>query len=453
VIETFLSLCLSLQPASAGIGTAPEVMHLARDNARERVIEILRSLRDPEHAAPADLALLLLPYANEQLPLLAKILKSRKVPGGAGEAQSLSEVQRDVLLMTIGMLEPARAREFFLERSGAGLAEGQMLTRVELLGALGDRAQLEEVFEIANQTWLGHPGEGSSEETLKREERAVLGRALHSILARDEGSFNHIKQRWSLLHPELKTEILLAAGSSAHADAGGVLALVLKVDDPLAGLAIGQVKKLGGFIPLQFRSELRGFIRPFLSGDSKWVSEACQTLGTLGDTDSIGQLVELLEHEQPKVRDAAHWGLGQITGLSFAKDGSRWRFWHAREKQWTLANLDKTLQELRSGKPERAAHALATLVQHPLAHDALDRSVIDLIRGRNPQLKLLGIRMASERRLPEELPHLIELFDDSDQSVREAAWAAACTLSGLDAVPGSKLWREFLGLHSYLVRG
>ena len=416
------------------------------------IVQTLRELRDPQHAPLEELALRLRPHAGDQLELLVGILASRQVPALDQEVQILSEVQRSLILMTLEQMDAGKAALYLRKLPAKVSGPAEASARVELMGSIGSREDLDAIFLLMQETWLPKPAEEAPAPSLGRAERETLRRAVSSIAQRDSGTFDHLKHRWPGLHPEIQTELVLSMGSLRNPLGFGVLEAALKEQGPLSISALAQLPKLGRHPFLNRNEDMRQAVRPYLSDSTAHISAACQALGVLGDMDSISMLIEHLGHAEEQVSQAAYWALGQLSGQSFPRDAQRWRFWHDSELIWMRTQKEATLQKLHSPDAQVAARAAQLCNQHPLVYDELEASVERLLRSRNQDSQGTGMRLAQRHGMRWALPAVIEELEHPDPALAALALEAAQALSGTDLGSDPKPWSHYLLEHAFLFR-
>lgn len=415
------------------------------------IVQSLRGLRDPGHAPLDELAHRLRPHAGDQLELLVKILATRQVPGLGEEAQTLSEVQRSLILMLLEGIDAAKTSQFLRKLPTKIKGRAEASARIELLGSIGSREDLDMVFALAQESWLSKQGQVAAPVSLRHSERATLRRAVSSIVQRDSGSFDHLKHRWPSLHQQIQTELVLCVGNLHNPLGFDVLEVALLEDGPLASSALAQLPKLGKHPSLRRNEDLRRAVRPYLSGSDSHARAACQALGVLGDMESIAKLIELLDHQAQQVAQAAYWALGQLSAQDFPMDAQRWQFWHNAELLWVRSEKEAALRELHSADPLVAARAAELLNQHPLVFDDLEDSVERLLRSASHASQAIGMRLAQRRGMLWALPALIEELDHPDPQLAATALKAAQALSGSSLDAEEKLWSHYLQEHAYLL--
>jgi HEAT repeat protein len=102
---------------------------------------------------------------------------------------------------------------------------------------------------------------------------------------------------------------------------------------------------LRSFPPSAALQALRSRLRDALgSGDAKKVQQAADALGELRDVHAVESLIELLDHGDSEVVDAAGRALLGITLQDFGRSRFRWGGWWRRHQseprlQWLLAGL------------------------------------------------------------------------------------------------------------------
>jgi HEAT repeat protein len=94
------------------------------------------------------------------------------------------------------------------------------------------------------------------------------------------------------------------------------------------------------------------------------------------------------------------------------------------------AGREEAQQAFGEGSPARIAAALGAYGERRLFRDQLAADLLPLLEHENPALRIMACdtlaRMGSKR----PLDALIALIADEDQQVADAAWRAACALTG-----------------------
>ena len=80
----------------------------------------------------------------------------------------------------------------------------------------------------------------------------------------------------------------------------------------------------------------------------------------------------------------------------------------------------------------------------------LEAAVSDLLSSSDSRIRVIGFELAAELGCLIELPNMLEAFRDAQPQVREAAWRAACAVTGLDVAADAPDWRLYLYEHADL---
>lgn len=407
-------------------------------SAEERaVIELLRGLRKKEHARDKDIGVRLAVAGERVLPLFLELLVARSVPPlEEGEPQILSEVQEKAILAAVTQLE----REPVLAEVKAALGAGEPRRRhaaLGCIGAVGRANDLLPLFELA----LGPEAPQGTE--LEKGMARALQRAVTSVLARDPFGFEQLVSLRRITRPELVPALIVAVGATR--DPRGLLYLseVAYWNNKLVADVMGQVPLLGPSGDEAVDGAMKVRLRAYLDENEPGTCRAAITaLTALGDEECIAALIPLLESESAGLRENAHWGLKQLTGLSLAPTPEMWSRWHRAELYWLVREKPKLFKRLRENDPAVVADALRTILTHPLAQRELATALPDLLKSRWKALRILACRTLADLGAREAVGRLVWALEDPDVEVATAAHAALRSLTGLDLPREPAAWHQ-----------
>jgi hypothetical protein len=168
--------------------------------------------------------------------------------------------------------------------------------------------------------------------------------------------------------------------------------------------------------------------------------DACGALAYLG---ALEPLVEILEHPDPVLAQAAHRALVALARADHGRDARAWRLWVREEQRWRTARWDTLLEELLSTAPGRAARAVRELAAHPLQRDETAEQLAELVEsGTAPQALLLDALVSL--RSAHALPGLIALLESDDAALAERAHRALVEQTGLELDADPRNWERLL---------
>lgn len=401
----------------------------------QTAIQLLRSLRKKERPSDLELTASLSRAGERMVPLYFKVLAARRVPAlDLGEPQILSEVQEKAILLALAQLD----RDAVLRHVGAAmLAEATPALRIAAIGcigAVGRANDLPQLFDLAFA-----PEEAVPEQHLAR----ALRSAVTALLARDPRGVEQLVSLRRITRPELLTVLVEAVGATRDPRGLAYLSDIAYWHDGLVLDVMSQVPLLGPSGDEAIDGALRVRLRSYLEEDQTAPCRAAITaLTALRDQDAIAPFIELLESESTGLRDTAHWGLKQLTGLALAPTAEVWARWHQGELYWLVRSMPAEFKRLRENDPAQVADALRSILSHPLARAELASALPDLLKSRWPAIRVLACRSLSELAARDSVPKLVWALEDPDPAVVKAAHQALRRLTRLD-LPGEPLaWQE-----------
>ena len=289
-------------------------------------------------------------------------------------------------------------------------------------------------------TWLARAGAGEDLSLAQRiagkdpsDLAAELQAAVAGIVRRDSRALDPVR-RWVLQVPtETGSVLVRALGASGSPAALPVLAELLGQDadlDPvllteIAGLAVHASK------PIEERV-LEPLLETLQGDDALILREAALAVGRTEDSGAAARLIELLNHEDAGVQEAAGWALERITGLRLRADPARWSSWLGVETRWFVTELPRLRQELRSRRTEIAVRALGEISRRRLRRHELALETTSALEHESSLVRRLACATLQRLGSQAAVPALLPLLQDSDESVSRAARAA---LAGLGAMP------------------
>lgn len=415
---------------------APDAQVPAWSPEERAALGILRDLRKKERPSDTDLAARLSLAGERVLPLFFQVLGARSVPAldATGAAQVLSEVQERAVLLALAQFE----RDPVLNYVGRALLGGGDVARrgaaIACIGAVGRANDLLQLFELAFPAEEKQPDERLSK---------ILRRSVSAVLQRDPRAFEQLLSLRRVTRPELLAVLVEAVGAARDPRGLAYLAEIVYWNEGLILDVMSQVPLLGASgdesIDASMRVRMRAYLDEARPGPCR---AAIPALVALSDTESIGSLIALLAAENTGLRENAHWGLKQLTGLTLAPTPEVWAKWHQGEQYWVVREKARTFQRLRDGDPAVVADALRDLVTHPLARKELTVALPDLLQNRFPQIRALACRSLGALGARDAVGKLVWALEDSDRNVSQAAHAALRALTRLDLPREPLAWQN-----------
>lgn len=404
----------------------------------EAALRLLRTLRrkerPPEHELVASLSL----PGETLLPLLFEVLERRNVPAlDGGEDQVLSEIQETILLRTFESYDRETVLAYLEPRLTAGAELRLRHAAILAIGHAGRPNDLMQLFELALPT-----GELALEKPMAK----ALERAVTVLVRRVPATIDMLVQLRRITRPELLPRLIEAVGAAGDPRGLAYLADVLYWSEPLALDVLSQVPRLGPSGDVSLDEPLRARLRVFLSSDRPGHGRAAVTaLTALGDLESVGTFITLLSSEDGGLRENAHWGLKQLTGLSFSPTPETWSRWHQSELSWMVRARAREFHRLQQGDAAEAADALRAILSHPFARGELCATLPELLKSRHVALRELACRTLGELEVVEATEKLVWTLEDPVAEVRQAAHAALRRLTHLDLPLEPIAWQGATG--------
>jgi hypothetical protein len=430
------------QPSRAPLeaGPAPAAAPRAWSDDERAAITLLRSLRKKERPSDQELAARLSRGGERVLPLFLEILVTREVPAlepgetKQGEPQVLSEVQELALLLAVAQLE----REPVLGQVGAVLQSGggvrQRYAAIGCLGVVGRANDLLQLFDLAF----------TQEETALDERLArALRRAVTALVSHDPRAFEQLVALRRITRPELLPVLVASVGAAKDPRGLAYLSEVAYWHEDLIVEVMSHVPLLGPCGDEVVDAAVKVRMRPYLDETRPGPCRAAiVALTAMGDDDSIGALIGLLTSESAGLRENAHWGLKQLTGLGLSSAPEVWTRWHQGELYWLVREKPRAFQLLRERNPATATDALREILLHPLARHELAAALPDLLKSPWPALRMLACRTLEDLEAKTAIGRLVWALEDPEPDVAQAAHAALRTLTKLDLPREPLAWQS-----------
>lgn len=168
---------------------------------------------------------------------------------------------------------------------------------------------------------------------------------------------------------------------------------------------------------------------------------AAQALSKLGDEDSLGPIIAMLDSRNALTIQTAERCLTTLTGLALGRDSKPWNAWREREFEWLETHNQRLLEEIGSNDAKRVADAIREFAAHRLFRNQAAAAIAPLTVQSDPELQrqaCIGLGLFGSGRA---LPALLERLEFGDDVVRAEAEKALKKLTGLDISTGLEGWR------------
>lgn len=167
---------------------------------------------------------------------------------------------------------------------------------------------------------------------------------------------------------------------------------------------------------------------------------AMRTLVRLGDA-AVPALLHMMHHDDPDVRIAASWALGQITDRRLAtrlRRGAHWTY-HEITGEHSRDLTGKLVDALRFGSRESAVASAVALgrLRERRALPELTEALSDTV----PLIRLAAIWALGQIGAAESIPHLADALYDPDHTIAHVAADALNCLGTPEALAEIEAWR------------
>lgn len=403
-----LALCCSA-PVALASGPRPD------DAAVLRAFE--------ESVDAQDLRRRLVPLGTESLPLLFRIAVAGRLPASGDEIPApLGSAERQVVREVLTIV-PRKALTAFLEDLAA--VEQTAPTRLEaqrLLTAVGNADHLRLLARITVAT---------RDRGLAPALRTGFGGALAAILERDPLAHARLYTLVREVPATLAGSVVRAMADDPAVEATGALGDLLGFSpelDPLLLTCIGDRGRRDWTIEQAVRDQVR---RQLTQRDPIVLCAAARAAGRLEDDEAVPHLVELLPHDEARVRAAAHLALKTISGLGLDPDPAVWQRWYTAEMDWWDTVADSVLARVDRDHGEDFVRAAGELMQHRLYRERVAESLVRALDRHDDSEVRLACQLLGNLGSPVAIAALEDCLRHDDPGVRRAA---AASLERLTAV-------------------
>jgi len=398
-------------------------------------VRIVRALRDPDPPPLEELARELAREHPAPVADLLAMLERRRVPALEGAPpQALSEPQQELILAALSLSDRGAVYAGVAARLEESLDVPARVVAIQVLGGLAYANELSTLFDLALIS-VGEVLDGRVE--------AAFQRSLARTLARDPAGYHALGKLWRRARPELLPALIFALGQARDPRGLELLSELIAWRPEHAVHAISQVRRLGPGDSPALNSRVCEEIRTFLDPtEVESCRAASAALAAMQDCDSVGALIDLLEHESAGVRGNAHWALREISGLAFGPQRHMWAMWHESELRWLEQQHADVLARLVSDDAGQVASAIRSLSERGLYRRERAGELAALLSVAPPAQKVLACNGLARLRSASAVPELIETLEVFPGEAGRAAWTALREITGLDLPQDAAAWRS-----------
>jgi hypothetical protein len=148
-----------------------------------------------------------------------------------------------------------------------------------------------------------------------------------------------------------------------------------------------------------------------------------------------------MSQANPRIVDAAYWGLRELSGLPTGPDVERWERWLESSRAWWRERGSDLDIDLRWGSAEVATERIVEIASQRLRRHELSHALTLTFERDEEEVVDLAIRCLRELRWQGTKRHLVELLEHPSARVQGRAWRALRELTGFDAGPEPEGWR------------
>jgi hypothetical protein len=356
---------------------------------------------------------------------MIELLAAAHIPAAPPAAsERLTDFHRGAILGALATYSRGDLRSLLTELSADGSSARRVTAVIGVLAELGDSGDL--VFIVKAARNAPPPAEGTG---LERGVAEAVKTTFVRILERDPHAPAEMSSLGRSVSGEMRLLLVRAVDAWGGPGAADLLANLLVQRSDQIAVTLTCIGKQAERSPVPLTAVAEQ-VRPFLEhADDEVALAAAECAGKLADFDALPRLFDLLESDEPGLRENAHWACRNITGLPLRPDPEAWREWYAEEMQWWDEVLPELLDDLRDPEPQVVLAAIAQIATRRQRRDELAQDLVVVLTHTDPQVRRLTC--ASLRRLGSVLvlEELEQRLLDDDEGVREEAGKAFEALS------------------------
>ncbi|MFH1679334.1 MAG: HEAT repeat domain-containing protein [Candidatus Eisenbacteria bacterium] len=165
------------------------------------------------------------------------------------------------------------------------------------------------------------------------------------------------------------------------------------------------------------------------------------SLGEIGWADAVPVLIRALSDEDAGVRDKALRVLKALTGCPFGPEPGPWGVWWEGQ----VRRVQDLAERLESDSPGEVRIAIRGLGQVRVWRAFAVERVLPYLRNDDFRIRREAAQSLGSLNAWGAVAELVELLEDHDAGVRDAAWAALRRITGQSLSADAEEWRNWLG--------
>lgn len=360
-------------------------------------------------------------------------VEGRLALAGEGACLPLDAAQHAAVRDALA-LHPRRELVPFLEDlARRSLETRERLEAHRILEAMGAAEHLRLLLRLS-----AVPGE----EAPALELRTSFTAAAAAIFAREPQALAEVQVLLGECPPALGAPLIEALARVRGARATEALARLLGRVPGLDGLLLCRLAQRGRFSARNEEFVFEALRRYLGHADPSLVAGAARATAALGDEAAVAELIELIEHRDPRARSSAFEALTALSGLALGEDASRWTSWYQAEAAWWEREADARLVRIERAHGQEYVRAAREVLEHRLFRDRSAEAFVHALGRRDAHEVWIACRALRELGSPLAVPPLVELLRADDPRVREAALEALRAITGLELDPSPESWES-----------
>lgn len=366
----------------------------------------LRQARS-QAAAPERIVRSLTQLGTPAVPALVEILCVGRVPQTA-ETEApmiLSEPQTQLVLSALRQLPHTQVRGALDALLSVSPVEVRTaLGGIELLGDIGEAADLDRMLALVP---LREDGQAT------REARQRVVPALTRMIAREPKSWDAVSSSLRRTSQGAARLLVDALGASRDVRAVKVLFACARQFPPLAPACVAQLRAL----PQCHAPELSAWMAGELTfATAEYARMLCAALPRYDDGAALVALVQALDHEETRVREAAQAALREASGLALPAHAGAWQEWLDSQRTWQETRLPALAEAVRGGTPSEAIAALREFSTVRIGRRAVAEALVPALSRPEPGIAGLAVEVLAALQIPDVCAQLGSALDAHPQA-------------------------------------
>jgi hypothetical protein len=354
--------------------------------------------------------------------------------GGEEQPVPLDAPLRAHLLRALAALPSADLRAHF-----GAVADAPVRDTARAVAALDVLALIGTASDLALCAHLASPG--AEEEGVPRARRVAFEDALGAIAQDVPDAIFVLRGLFTELHPSLLAPAVRCIADRPSPERLEVLAGLLGRARGIDDLLLVEIARVARHVAPPVDETVRVHVRYALgSRDPNEVVLAAGALGAVEDFDAIPRLVDLLAHDDERIRTAADDALERMTGRTFRGDARAWSAWYDRELEWWRASAGG-LHAVEHRDPTVALQTLHDVSGHRLYRHELALAVVPALARNERELVLLACSILRSLDSRAAVPALTTALGRDDPEIAAAALRALQGITGLTLPGDPARWR------------